>query len=127
LPIEPGRRELELVAETMLRLDSEQELVAELLLPPAPGKTSPGSAQARLKQLLPKLDGHGLTRLIVALDLSQECDEWHGDAGRLEAIAALYKVDPTAIKATLKSEAKAAEKAQAEKPANAKKGAEAAA
>lgn len=113
IPTEPGTRELTLCVESALQLDADHELVDELLLPAAKAKRSPGGSQARLRQVLPQLDQAGLIRLLLALFVSQEVDEWQGNTKLLAEIAEKYGVDIKAVRAAAVAESKAAAKSKA--------------
>jgi ParB/RepB/Spo0J family partition protein len=117
VPTSPGAQELRLLVENEIHADPEHELVADLFLPQAGGKKSPGGAQARIKAALPKLDEAALLRLLVALVLSREVTDW-GDDDQLVEFAAVYKIDPKAIEKAVKAELTPAPK---EKEAKGKK------
>lgn len=104
IPVDAGKPELLILIDILA--EENAEIVADLLLPG--GKK--GAGEDRVKAALPKLEVAGLIRLLLALTLSSETHEWHGDEGLLENVAEKYKVAAKNIKVTVEAELKAAAK-----------------
>jgi ParB/RepB/Spo0J family partition protein len=111
-PKKLGEDELRWLATSMLVGDVDFELIEEFLLPPAKGaKTSYGFAQKRLQQALPKLDVEGLSRLILAMYITDDYDFDQDE--RLRQVAKQYGVDLKAVEKKLEAETKTAAETKA--------------
>jgi hypothetical protein len=106
IPTTIGRVELRLLVDDALN-DVDVEILEELFIP----KPAKGSAP-RLIEVLNKLDGDALGRLLVAASLSREIDCGYNNSDRLEEAAKLYKIDAGAIKKSAKAAMKAEEAAE---------------
>jgi ParB/RepB/Spo0J family partition protein len=130
LPKKLGEVEIRWIVDELTNGDADFELLEEIFFPGAKGKKSPGTSQFRIASAVPKLDAENLTRLVVAMVLSNEATNAYLDDKRLAAAAKVYGVDVAGVKAALKSEAAEKAKAAAEatkgkksaKPKKAKKG-----
>lgn len=119
LPTKLGDVELRWLLEKLLMGDADFELIEQLFLPPASGKASQGTAQRRLELTLPKLDADGLTRLAVAILLSE--DHLIGLGNVVKSAVKHYRIDEKAVRAAATIEVEKSTPTKDAKPATGSK------
>jgi ParB/RepB/Spo0J family partition protein len=124
LPANPGRADLQLIADDMIESsDGCDEILADHFTPLKDGKKHDGaSATKALKAGIADMSAPALTRLCLAVIAGREVAYGYGQPKDLLEAAKRYKVDPAKVKKAIADEAKAAAAKEAEAKATAKKG-----